>query len=233
MNEKKESEKEERPSFISEAVRRPRTGVYQQLLAQKLKVNRVSDPLQRITLLCEAAYMSRNKDALDMKIIDIAAAACRSFLNTDDSKKEPWVNIAWVFPPTEENYVKYIKPWLTVSYHYYPTRTIYAYVHYGENLRYQDMERPASRYEKITKFFDEIKKRIYKEINEKPDYERFFIVTTAISKTTLQAFKGEFTNWMLPKLLEQQSIIVDEIDPQVYLKTLSLIAEKMMEKEEE
>ena len=188
-------------------MRGSRRGIYQQLLASLLvKAVKSNEPLEKIQALCEAAYMSKIKDGLDMKLIDVCYEVCESFRNHQKQRREgiSYISVSWSFQAIEENYERFIKPWNKQSLRYISWFTPLAYTLYSNETDYH------SGYGCV----------IHQEIQKLPPNEAFFQKTTALVSRSFYALRGEFTNWTLKQLLEIQTILSEEIDPKVWSEAL-------------
>jgi len=104
-------------SFASVALRRSRPGSYEQLLCQHLIAATVAPPIEKIRLVCEAAYMVP-EPPVDAETLETIYKVVTSFTSTqinihNISDDYHWPGqVAWAFTTDEENYEKMIKPWL-------------------------------------------------------------------------------------------------------------------------
>jgi len=216
------SEEENLADFASRALRGPRKRVYQQLLSQKLiRANMNKDPLQKIKFICEAAFMSRNKENVDIETVELSHAVCISLMRTSLNSEENFTHIPWAFPETEENYERFIRPWFSVTIRFYPLKTLYCHDHFPSQPIFG-----YPNHEKIHNAWKEVKQKILTNMGQMSPSEAFFVQTSAIGKNSFRKLKGEFEKWAMKPLYEIVNVIVDEIDPKVYHETLSLIVER-------
>ena len=224
--------------FAASSMRGPKRGIYQQLLAQLLiKANRANDSLIKISCICEAALMSRKKKKLDMKLVHVCYMVCQSFKSSEIRnisysflhRKEmiDVTRMAWVFPQTEENYRKYIESWQHIQLSYYAYYTQWRYKKYPIADRrggfISDYNYPEY-YNKTAAFIEDLKEKTQKDLEELPEWQNFYETTSAVAKRSFFVLQGEFTGWALPKLLETQATLSDEIDPEIWKETLSAVS---------
>ena len=205
--------------FSSKALRGPKTGAYQQLLSQKLiKSIQTKDPLQKIVLTCEAAYLCKNKDKLEMDKIEAVFKISNSLINTE-VKPDSSIRVAWSFPKTEENYNRFFKPWQLIELRFNPHDTIYRVDNYPEKPSFHHQSEYDA--ERTWELWDEVNKEILKHMDDMSDSETFFIKCSAIGRSSFFSLRGEFESWALPIMLNALSSITEEIDPEVYKDMLS------------
>jgi hypothetical protein len=209
--------------FVSKALRGPKAGAYQQLLSQKLvKSIQTGEALPKITSICEAAMISRNKEKLDMAHIERVYKVTQSLTNAQSNKENEAVIIPWSFPETEENYKEYIAAWNRIKGSYYPLLARYG----RRNSRlepsfshsYTESDRRESYYATESE-----RKRINDEISHLSEWEGFFEKTSAFSKESFYSLRAEFEGWALPTMMKILTKITEEIDPEVYRDTLGLM----------
>jgi len=240
MSEKDENEEENQlDRFATSSMRGPKRGIYQQLLAQLLiKANRSDDPLIKISCICEAALMSRKKKNLDMKLVQGCYLVAQSFKSTEirtisrsflhHKQMIDVVRMAWVFPETEENYNDFIASWHGVGLSYYPYHTPLRHKKYPisdrlggtifGNLEWQEY------YNKTAVFIEGLVDKVEKDLDELPEWQRFYEIASALGKRIFYVLQGEFTSWALLKLLKTQATLSDEIDPKIWSETLSAVS---------
>jgi len=225
--------------FASSSMRGPKRGIYQQLLAQLLiKANRANDPLIKIFCICEAALMSRIRKKLPMNLVQACYLVAQSFKSTEirtvsqsflhHKQMIDVVRMAWVFPETEENYNDFIASWHGVGLFYYPYHTPLRHkkhpisdrlgVSIFGNLEWREY------YNKTAAFIEGLVDKVEKDLDELPEWQGFYERTSALGKRSFFVLQGEFTGWALPKLLETQATISDEIDPKIWSETLSAVS---------
>ena len=224
--------------FASTSMRGPKRGIYQQLLAQLLiKANRANDPLVKVSCICEAALMSRKKKKLNMKLVHACYKVCQSFKSSEirtisytflhNKDMIEATRMSWVFPQNEENYKKYIEAWQHIQLSYYAYHTQWGYEKYPiadrrggfvSNYNYPEY------YNKTAAFLEDLKAKTNKDLDELPEWQRFYEMTSAVAKRSFFVLQGEFTGWALPKLLETQATLSDEIDPEIWKETLSAVS---------
>ena len=207
--------------FASSSMRGPKRGIYQQLLGSLLiKANRSDDPLLKISCICEAAYLSRNKQNLDMQLIERCYKICLSFQNRTivDLKNWFYVKIKWRFESTEENYKEYIEPWHKCFPQYYPLKTDWRRNRYPEQDRRIDVSpfRQTDYYNQFAEFNEKLGDKILEEMRKLPKDEIFYQICSALTHTSFNQLKDEFWLWAITQLLETQATLSDEIDPKIF-----------------
>jgi hypothetical protein len=182
-------------TFTSSALRSHRKGSFETLLAQHLAVATPSDPLNKIRLVCEAAFMvPKDKLELDMKQVETVYMVCLSFLNAT----RPDIIMAFGFALNEESYVRFIKPW------HEPGGVPMMFTSFCE----------ADRQEKS----EEVE-------NAKTAAEAFFLVTArhGLSSGSFAMLKAEFLRYAIPHAMETFEKISKLVDPDLYKELLGLL----------
>ncbi|MBS7635343.1 hypothetical protein KEJ34_07685 [Candidatus Bathyarchaeota archaeon] len=106
-----ETEEREFEEFSARALRLRRKGAFENMLAQHLVLSVGAEPLRKVRLICEAAFMvPEGKLQIDKQQLEAVYKVVLSFLNSNMTK-EGTISIAWGFPLTEESYEKYVAPW--------------------------------------------------------------------------------------------------------------------------
>ena len=201
-------------------------GIYQQLQASALaKSVQSNDKLVKTASICEAAMGSKNKDKLDMNLIDVCWIVSDSFSNTHPEDKKPHImRVAWDFPLNEENWRKYIEPWQRIRLSYYPLDTPYSYINHPQKPRYPTESalwwRVNEEKNRYLDDLDELQEYISKKIEEMPEHERFYQKSASLSYRSFQRIQSEFTTWALKQLLDVRKELASEIDPKVWREAL-------------
>ena len=138
------------------------------------------------------------------------------------------VRMTWVFPETEENFNDFIALWHGVGLSYYAYHTHWRYKKYPisdrlggtvfGNLEWQEY------YNRTAAFIEDLADKVEKDLDELPEWQRFYEIASALGKRNFYVLQGEFTGWALPKLLETQAALSDEIDPKIWSETLSAVS---------
>lgn len=232
MNENEDRGKspKEFEGFVSTALRGPKMGIYQNLLAGLLiRASTTLDPLKKIQNLTEAAELCKKKDNIDMEFVEVASTVCRSLMNTEvPSKPKGFVHLTWAFPQTEANWKKYIAPWHVVNLTFIPLRTAYSLKYPLVHRKYGPLF--PSDAKELRDYLDGKHNEITEAINKMCECEAFFQETSALTKASFFTLKGEFSRWALTKLLPIQAQIADLVDPRIFNQVAGLI---MGRKEEE
>jgi hypothetical protein len=190
-NEKEEEGESNLEKFASQALRLHRKGSFEFLLSQHLAFATGSEPLQKIRLVCEAAYMvpqtEAEKAVLDFNLVDTLYRVAVSFLNSRVSNIGT-VRVVWSFEHTPQNFNRFILPWkrqIPLSCLAFDAREA------------------------------EEKEEIMQTASE-PEY--FFQLTTLLDMTqhSFQTLKAEFLSWGLPKAMEIFEKLSRLIDPNIY-----------------
>lgn len=113
--------------FTATTLRGPKRGVYEQLLAAKLISANRSKPLQRIRYISEAAWFAKEKaENLGMELVETLYKVSVALDSVERDKH--WDNrytyfmlypVPWPFEKTQENFERYVKPWLKSFPNYY------------------------------------------------------------------------------------------------------------------
>lgn len=216
--------------FTSASLRGPQRGIYQQLLAGLLvKASTSNDFLVKVSSICEAAMMSKNKDKLNIDLIETAYSIATSFINTEVEKGRlggEVVRVAWDFPMTKGNWEKYIQPWHKVNLRFYPLETFLAHQNFplkSTSIFSSDIEENAR---KATN-------SVVHSLSEMSPHEEFWERTSALTKGSFSVLEAEFCRWILPKLFEVQATISEEVDPKVYSEVFGFMAARKEEGESE
>ena len=98
--------------FLSRALRRKQPGSYEQFLCQHLIRSVAAEPLEKIRLVSEAAYMVPDTP-VDKSILESIYRVVISLTSTEVSirNQEHWGgSIPWNFELSDENYKRFIDP---------------------------------------------------------------------------------------------------------------------------
>ena len=207
--------------FTSSSLRGLKKGIYEQIQCSLLmKGTQTDKPLTKISTICEAALHSKNKKSLDMETVNICKDVCRSLQNTYPTRKghHEFVNVSWIFPPSEQNYERYIKPWHKNSMFYYSLDTIYREIEYPEKRRMENIPPYGhiDRYNEQAEYDECLIKKLVDSLEKCTEDFRFFVVTSALTLRSYLILQGEFTNWTLTQLSEARRKLAAEISPQVW-----------------
>lgn len=231
MSEEKGKTQKEFEGFVSSALRGPKMGIYQNLLAGLIiRASTTPDSLKKIQNLCEAAFLCKKKDKLDMGLVEVASTVCESFQNTNMDTRS--IEVSWIFKRTLENYEKYIKPWQRIYISCYPLRTPTGqekdpYYHMRDLKVFHEQEIID-----IRKKRHKIGDQVFKILKKMPEYKAFFEQTLALSTHSFASLKGEFSRWALRQLLPIEAAIADQIDPSVYGEVAALMMGRKEEEEQ-
>lgn len=222
--------------FASIATRTQRKGIREQLLAQLLvKGSILSDPLLKIEVLTEAAYLSKSQEKIDMAIVETCSVVCRSFINTEKDFHPPsyfpdLVRVSWAFASSKENWEKYIVPWQYLALIYFPLFTRYAEKNYSkvpvstEGMSYVEVE-------EWLRVREEINEKAKEWLEKLPDHRQFYEMTYAYSRFSFTSLKGEFAHWAMAKLRPIEAVIAEEVNPEIYRDILELMRKERPQKE--
>ena len=102
--------------FVSRALRRKMPGSFEQLLCQHLIRSVASDPVEKVRLICEAAMMGPDTP-VDKENLEIIYQVSTGLTETRKDVMDPYVGkwhsmMMWGFARNEENFDRYIKPWI-------------------------------------------------------------------------------------------------------------------------
>lgn len=238
-NQEQNGEEKQYKDFISTALRKPRKGIRQQLMAQLLiKANITSDALLKVQSICEVSYMSeKHKDKIDMNLVEAASLVSTSLINTEkadiSSKRNPsMIRCSWAFKQTEENYKKYIEPWHVIDLRHYSLYTKYV------SDKYPDFPRDPVFYssgeqEQWCEYRDKILEGVSNWFKKSSEAKGFYEQTYALSKLSFLDLKGEFENWAIAKLRPIQALVAEEIDQEIYKDVIQLLMKQGKKEEEE
>jgi len=174
-----------------------RKGSFEIVLSQHLTTAIPIDPLVKVRLICEAAFMispdKLKETSIDMELVKTIYELCLSFLYVDIHS--PFIQIPWSFPRTEEAYQKYIAPW-------HNNRIPLSF-------RYSTTSEKEKKKERIKQCESEI--------------EEFFLLTNYLNlaEGSFINLKVEFLNWAIPKIMQVAEQISELIDPKLYKELLA------------
>jgi len=188
--------------FVAKTIRGPRFGAFEQLVAQHLVAAVASDPLRKIRLVCEAAYMCNpEKLNIDLDRLEVTYKVATSLMNAvaHPDFPVPVYTIPWAFEPTAENFKRYIEPWLTGRFSY----------------SYQGPE-------------DE-RRKIVKAIQEMEKHEAFFTITmgrryTKLPPDSYWLLVNQFIGWAIPFVQQVFEKVSRTVSPTVYNEVLRVMA---------
>lgn len=134
-NEEETEEGDKLAAFGSRLMRGPRGDVFQRLVSQYLILSISASPLQSILYTCRAAFMvspDKRKELLineeHLEVIYVVARNLQSALQTK-TEEEGKIDLYWGFKNDQENFKKYVAPWLQQfwfvrpsTWHHYPEK---------------------------------------------------------------------------------------------------------------
>ena len=207
--------------FASSSMRGQKTGIYEHSQCKLIiKAIDSNDSLVKISAICEAAQLSEKKDKLDMDAIKTCNDVCVSFQNTflTRTNSGDFYNIAWMFPPSEENYKLFILPWHKNSLTYYPLQTNYRKQKYPQSRKRVEVSPYAQidYHNELVEFEDRLQKRIEEDLSKVTDAFYFFTVTSALVVRSYKILQGEYTMWALAELSDIRRELTKEISPNVW-----------------
>jgi len=182
------SKKEEFESFTSEALRFSKKGSWELLLAQHLGASVMAEPISKVRLILEGSYMTpAKKSELNMEKIDTLYSICLSFLNT--VTKSDFIAVPWTFEQTQENYSKYVEPW---------------------------MRKVPICFSSATEMSKQNKRKQLEQAES--DAEKFFLYTGELNLhlSSFQILKGLFLRWSLPQAMTIFETLSKLVDPELY-----------------
>jgi hypothetical protein len=196
MNEDNEKTKDSFERFTSQALRLTRKGSFEQLLAQHLIQSVSIDPLNKVRLVLEAAFMvPKDKLELDVDLAETVYLATLGFLNTNI--QSDYISVAWGFCLTRENYEHFIKPW-----------------HKGIPLSFAASSTAET----------EEKREMLKKAEDNAA-EHFFLLTHSLNlyPTSFQCLQSEFLRWSIPVTMQFFEKLSRLIDPDLYREMLQIL----------
>lgn len=198
MNELEEEHKDSFQKFTSQALRLQRKGSFEQLLAQHLIQSVSMDPLNKVRLVLEAAFIvPHDKLNIDFERAETIYLTTLGFLNTNI--QGDYVSMAWGFSLDKESFERFIKPW-----------------HKGISLSFSAWCQSETQ-----------KKRENLEQAE-DEAEHFFLLTNwlNLAPTSFQCLKSEFLRWSIPITMEIFEKLSRLIDPDLYREMLQILKPK-------
>ena len=139
----KEVENEEFTEFAQTALREPRKGVFEEMLALHLVNSTINTkPSQIISHVAAAAMMVQQKDVegLDLELLKTIYAVNNALNNPYEhkfDKANSMTRIYFGFENSKENFEKYIKPWF-VNFRYYTQYISSKFLCSGYKVKHQD-----------------------------------------------------------------------------------------------
>jgi hypothetical protein len=207
--------------FTSTSLRGQKRGIYEHSQGSLImKGIHTEDKLTKIFTICEGALLSENKDKLDLEKVGVCSDVCVSLQNTIPSRieKTEYVKVAWVFPVSDENYIKYVKPWHRVSLRFYPLLTTYRQSKYPQSRKLVHVN-PFNQLEyhnEVVEYQEKLIWKIETELREYSEGFRFFTKTTALDLNSFTVLKGELAAWALKELSDIRRGLTKEISPKTW-----------------
>jgi len=188
--------------FVAKTIRGPKFGAFEQLVAQHLVAAVASDPLRKIRLVCEAAYMCNpEKLNIDLDRLEVTYKVATSLINVVASEGIGVIICAvpWAFPPSAESFRRFIKPWWS-----------------SEFLSYT-VDGTSSEVE-----------RVEKELNAMAEDQRFFNITmggkAALTVLGYRSLVSQFVGWAMPFVQQVFEKVSRTVSPTVYNEVLRMMA---------
>jgi hypothetical protein len=216
-------------SFVSTAMRKPFKGIREQMVAQSLiKSNMANDHMVKIQSLCEAAYYSKQKEKLDMALVEATAVVCSSFINTMEhhsKQRSDLIPVTWTFERTEENWKKYVEPWQRIELGYYALDTDYRRHHHP----WVQSAYPRSSHDEEQEWLDykeDLRKEVAAKIRKMEPHRSFYEKTSALALESFYALRGEFEQWAMMQLRPIGAVVAEEVTPETYKDVLTALMQK-------
>jgi hypothetical protein len=205
--EERESEAQQDAEFMLSARHAPRQGIYEHLLSQFLaQAVIVTDPLKRVKIVCEAAFMipeaERSDLAVDYEKIEVLNVVANALLNPTNIKIDfgDLVSLSWGFNESEENFSKFVTPWAICRINYWPT---FLKTHVKMHRDY---------YNRI----------VVDEIIRNPLWSWFFDATSCLSTDGYASLRNNFAAWAIPQVQLYLAELTKMVSPNLYNQILGL-----------
>jgi len=251
---KVKSEKDEEAefeAFVSSAIRKPKEGIYEHLLSQFLaSAVVVTDPLKRVKILSEAALMvpevQRKGLGIDYELVEVLNSVANALLVPVVKKLHngiEYVSIPWGFEKNEENFRKYIEPWLNCNFSYWPqllrdhieTWTVwFCYECDSELFRTKTLRRklkvklPKKCPEcgaKIEHYTDYYSRQIDVIVDD-PFWSFFFEASGCLTVNGYRDLRNAFARWAIPKVQLFMAELSRVVRPELYSDILAIYTKK-------
>ena len=181
--------------FTSQALRLRRRGSFENLLCQHLIMSVAADPMTKVRLICEAAWMvNPNKIGLDLNQVETIYTVALGFLNTNP--ETDFLTVASGFSLTLENYERFIAPWRRQTSMFFCTSCRAETAEKRKRLNQADCEA-----------------------------EKFYLMThdLNLSLSSLHMLKSEFLRWALPLVMEIFEKLSRLVQPDLYKEMLQIM----------
>lgn len=220
-------EEEEFATFVTKAVRGPKKGVFEQLLAQHLAASVTAAPSRKIQLVCEACLLLdlEQREELEISLDEVKTiyAVALSFRSAITFEKQHKVQVAWNFPQTKENYDQYVKPWLeNDDFDFWFT---YEKERWGSFLSGPKIKTDLPGW--ISELIDQLEngKLSEQELDKKHGYSLFFWVSShRLTSHGYRDLLGQFIRWALPTTQSWFAKLTKLVSPSLYHDILKLYA---------
>ena len=221
-----EEEQEGVPEFVSQALRGPKQGAFENLLAQYCSLAVASNSLKKINLICNAAMVisdeQREQIKVDLEEVKALYNVCIGFQSALIYEQLDLVRIPWHFH-IKAKFEKWIDPWYNGG--------IWFQRYKWEELKYPDRiktDMPNWMYKlQLKKNKGEISEE---EANKKYRSDYFYTITR--TRLTLHGYKdlrNQFLKYAMPKVSMLQGKIARLITPALYNEILKLYTTKKEE----
>jgi hypothetical protein len=204
LSEESKHEKDGLESFASQALRLHKQGSYENLLCQHLIMSVNADPLHKVRLVCEGAFMATQdkKFEIDLDSLNRIYSVCLTLSAYNED--EEGIYISWPFPKTESNYDLYIRPW------------------YDEKI--------ALSFASHSVYNAEEKRKILGKSSSVSD--TFFLFTTelALHSVSLKMLKACFLVWAMPQIMTIFEKLSRLVQPDLYKEMLQVMKGEITQK---
>ena len=181
-------------SFASQALRLGKRGSYENLLCQHLIMSVNADPLHKVRLVCEGAFMAIQDKKFEIDLELLNRIYSTGLTLSISNEKEEGTYISWPFPKTETNYNLYIRPW------------------YDEKI--------SLCFTSSTVYADDEKRKLLNKASSVS--ENFFLFTTelALHSVSLKMLKARFLIWAVPQIMTIFEKLSRLVQPDLYKEIL-------------
>jgi len=234
--------------FAIRALRGPKRGILEHSLCQHLALAITSEPLRKIRLICEAAFLLDEKTWKEIGIneddLDVLYRVALAFINSANENRRyydqviPIWTVSWSFnKPADdlELYRRYIQPWCSK----------YTLEYFSCVMNKSDLKRFLQAEEAMRKTEAELEelrrngctdKSLLSKLELKLEYcyaVFFFVVTRYLSKQCFNELANMFISWGLPKAQQIFACLSRLVEPALFEEMLGLYRGRAREAERE